>query len=253
MIQDGRYTLVYNGGEYRTVQIEKVAEGDLKDKVILSLKSGQRYSGIAFLSNDNRVMFWRKFSSTNSQERMNAIQNAVNRIAKNPKDAGMAYAMQEGRCCRCGRELTVPASIHAGMGPDCAQKYAWVTADQIEVHKDLVATRVPDSNFAAVESTPNQVLTAALSRTPAQQNAQLMNVLDPKHSVARMVQFHRSTDSKGFYDPFGIDEQLSEAAAAAFWTKRFTATPLDDDRFWGDEAGRAEQAQEDAIYMAEIQ
>lgn len=28
----------------------------------------------------------------------------------------------EGRCCRCGRRLTVPASIEAGIGPECAQR-----------------------------------------------------------------------------------------------------------------------------------
>ncbi len=28
----------------------------------------------------------------------------------------------EGRCCRCGRRLTVPSSIESGIGPDCAQK-----------------------------------------------------------------------------------------------------------------------------------
>jgi hypothetical protein len=26
----------------------------------------------------------------------------------------------EGRCCRCGRKLTVPGSIERGIGPDCA-------------------------------------------------------------------------------------------------------------------------------------
>jgi hypothetical protein len=28
----------------------------------------------------------------------------------------------EGRCCRCGRVLTVPSSIAAGIGPECAGK-----------------------------------------------------------------------------------------------------------------------------------
>ena len=28
----------------------------------------------------------------------------------------------EGRCCRCGRKLTVPESIEAGIGPECAGK-----------------------------------------------------------------------------------------------------------------------------------
>jgi hypothetical protein len=28
----------------------------------------------------------------------------------------------EGKCCRCGRTLTVPESIEAGIGPECAGK-----------------------------------------------------------------------------------------------------------------------------------
>lgn len=29
--------------------------------------------------------------------------------------------MHEGRCCRCGRALTVPSSVEAGIGPECAK------------------------------------------------------------------------------------------------------------------------------------
>lgn len=28
----------------------------------------------------------------------------------------------EGRCCRCGRKLTVPESVESGIGPECATK-----------------------------------------------------------------------------------------------------------------------------------
>lgn len=28
----------------------------------------------------------------------------------------------EGKCCRCGRTLTVPESIESGIGPECASK-----------------------------------------------------------------------------------------------------------------------------------
>lgn len=31
----------------------------------------------------------------------------------------------EGRCCRCGRTLTVPSSIESGIGPECATKGAF--------------------------------------------------------------------------------------------------------------------------------
>ena len=28
----------------------------------------------------------------------------------------------EGKCCRCGRKLTVPSSVESGIGPECAGK-----------------------------------------------------------------------------------------------------------------------------------
>ena len=28
----------------------------------------------------------------------------------------------EGRCCRCGRKLTVPESVESGVGPECARR-----------------------------------------------------------------------------------------------------------------------------------
>jgi hypothetical protein len=31
----------------------------------------------------------------------------------------------EGKCCRCGRKLTVPESIESGIGPECAGKVNW--------------------------------------------------------------------------------------------------------------------------------
>jgi len=30
----------------------------------------------------------------------------------------------EGKCCKCGRKLTVPSSVASGIGPECAAKMA---------------------------------------------------------------------------------------------------------------------------------
>jgi hypothetical protein len=35
------------------------------------------------------------------------------------------YGRATGNCSCCGRELTDPASIAAGIGPVCAEKYGW--------------------------------------------------------------------------------------------------------------------------------
>lgn len=256
MIQDGKYTLVYSGGDYRTVAIENITEEGhtFKGKTILSRKSGNRYEGIAFLSSDNRVMLWKRFRAEFDQTRLNRLQEAVNRIAKNPKEAGMAYAIHEGRCCRCGRELTVPASIHAGMGPDCAEKYGWEKADQVAVHDTLAATRTPDSVYAGTSDAKDVTPATKLAPAPVVKPAPVVVKDDV---VARMVSFQRTMEPTKFADPFEIGETLTDAAAVNFWTKRFSSTPIEDDRFWGDEAGRQEiideQAAERASLVAEEQ
>lgn len=47
------------------------------------------------------------------------------RIASNPHAEAVAYGKRTGVCCICGRELTNHASIDAGIGPICADKYGW--------------------------------------------------------------------------------------------------------------------------------
>lgn len=44
-------------------------------------------------------------------------------IADNPKEAAVNWGKRTGRCSCCGRELTDPDSIAAGIGPICASKW----------------------------------------------------------------------------------------------------------------------------------
>lgn len=39
-----------------------------------------------------------------------------------PRFGEFVEVRHEGRCCRCGRKLTVPESIDSGLGPECAEK-----------------------------------------------------------------------------------------------------------------------------------
>jgi hypothetical protein len=36
--------------------------------------------------------------------------------------AGLVEVFHAGRCCRCGRMLTTPESVAAGIGPECAKR-----------------------------------------------------------------------------------------------------------------------------------
>ena len=119
-IAEGLYTVTLGDGTRRTFRVRTRQAGPLIGKRIISYLGGpdneQDYVGFAFLSDgDTRISIWKKFQNSDLEK------YAVVLLA-DPKAAGEAYAMESGRCYRCNRVLTVPASIHRGMGPECAQK-----------------------------------------------------------------------------------------------------------------------------------
>jgi hypothetical protein len=135
-IPDGRYTVVYPTGDYRTLRFQTPPAGkSLAGKQIISFKQGKNYTGFAFLVN-GRVHFWSRFKDQNVPDRLQKIERAVQRVLADPEQAGLAFAMKENKCYRCGRDLTVPASLHRGMGPECAGKVGgWKKADQQAVYQ----------------------------------------------------------------------------------------------------------------------
>lgn len=62
---------------------------------------------------------------TRVRECDDATETHVVRIIADPKGEAIAYGQRTGQCCICGRELTNHASIDAGIGPICAEKYGW--------------------------------------------------------------------------------------------------------------------------------
>lgn len=53
----------------------------------------------------------------------NKVRSLIEELNADPLAAAMKYGKLSGRCCSCGRDLTDPASIEAGIGPVCAQKF----------------------------------------------------------------------------------------------------------------------------------
>lgn len=67
------------------------------------------------------VRLTRKSQYTDQSKPVLAIRWVLARLwANQPIDPAKIYHI--GRCGRCGRALTVPASIEAGIGPECAGK-----------------------------------------------------------------------------------------------------------------------------------
>jgi len=52
-----------------------------------------------------------------------ALRALLLELEANPLVAAVKYGKLSGRCCSCGRDLTDPQSIEAGIGPICATKF----------------------------------------------------------------------------------------------------------------------------------
>ena len=166
MILDGRYTIVYASGEYRSLRVRTAQDGPLAGRHILSLPSNRdpsstdraayKWQGCGFLEeaaseSGVRVRFWKKFREASGLERCRRIQSAVNRIAADPLKAGQAYAMKTNRCARCDRPLSVPASLAHGLGPECAGKASgrWTKKDNAKVYEAALGISARDVEAAS--------------------------------------------------------------------------------------------------------
>lgn len=130
VIHDGTYTVVLNEqGEYRTLKIvkadpEQVSKYKLPQGAqIASFLSGadneSNYTGFAFVKGPDAAV-WARFKADSTL--VKALKALLTADKEARIDMGHAYALESGRCWRCGRKLTVPASINRGLGPICADK-----------------------------------------------------------------------------------------------------------------------------------
>lgn len=53
-----------------------------------------------------------------------ALNYTFNGFIAQAKECAQVEVWHEGKCCRCGRKLTVPESIESGIGPECGSKKA---------------------------------------------------------------------------------------------------------------------------------
>jgi hypothetical protein len=53
------------------------------------------------------------------------VKETIMGAANDPLNAAIRYGKVSGECSCCGRELTDPKSIEAGIGPICATKFGW--------------------------------------------------------------------------------------------------------------------------------
>jgi len=123
----GFYTVVFdqsNPDDYVTLKIKVVENGGLKGKTIVSYLSGSdnenSYTGFAFLNRSNYSV-WKKYTGMLARQ-VEALNLLLGFNTEERFVTREAYALRSSNCSNCGRTLTVPASIHRGLGPDCAAR-----------------------------------------------------------------------------------------------------------------------------------
>jgi hypothetical protein len=129
-IPEGTYTVLLDADDYVTLRVEKASFIKDADKTMVSYLYGPdndlSYKGFAFV-NTTGIAVWSKFKN---ESRIVKAANILWNIAQ--AEAGLidahelflqvaeAYALRSGNCIRCGKTLTVPASLTRGLGPVCA-------------------------------------------------------------------------------------------------------------------------------------
>ncbi len=124
-VPDGRYTVAWDE-HYKTLRVQTQDQFDdfMPGVTILKFLSGSNndsdYTSFGHVDpRTGEVKVWRKHQANPH------LREAVKVLLGDPKAASQAYAIESDSCSRCGRTLTVPASLHAGLGPECAKKVTW--------------------------------------------------------------------------------------------------------------------------------
>lgn len=113
-------TIVGKTARY-TYRIRKAKDGDLFFVSLLTGSDNQTdYSYIGCLT-DVRG-FWTTSKTRNpTSAPVYGFGWVMNHLRSGVVPAGMQI-WHEGKCCRCARKLTDPASIERGIGPECLKK-----------------------------------------------------------------------------------------------------------------------------------
>jgi hypothetical protein len=119
VVPNGTYTVVDNDSR-TTIRVKDCKFGDFPPGTqVAEFLSGPDneadYTGFAFVQG-SVVKIWTRYKGS---EKLKRAMDILMRPGKY-KEAGEQYAIKSNRCWRCNRKLTVPTSVHRGLGPECA-------------------------------------------------------------------------------------------------------------------------------------
>lgn len=99
------FSLVRSGPNEGSIYVKSIDKDDF----------GER----RYLGKITEGRFFKAFKTTDEE------QAQIIAAASDPEAAAIAYGRRLGACSVCGRKLTNHASIDAGIGPICAEKFGW--------------------------------------------------------------------------------------------------------------------------------
>lgn len=120
----GTFTVEFPDGGYETIRLRRAewADGKIAAQFLSGPDNGSDFTGFAFVDPSGRVNVWKRFRGLVGSRKETAVRIILRMGADEQMDAREGYAQRSGRCSCCGRELTVPASLHRGLGPVCARR-----------------------------------------------------------------------------------------------------------------------------------
>lgn len=122
------FTVSNNSGKHMTFKVIKfVNQGNGLDSFYVMRKEGSRFQYMGFLNGRDEVQL--TFKSRNVYGLSNTsdcvlVFNWAMKVIKGISKLPYGYDIKhEGKCGRCGRNLTHPQSIETGFGPECVKHY----------------------------------------------------------------------------------------------------------------------------------
>lgn len=121
-IHTGFYTVQLDDSLHLTLRIEDASKEWNTNAYVVGVLTGtdntSDYTNFAFLYKSGRIQMWKKFS-TGYDNWKDALQFLVLGDVSERAKMGKMFAVQSGRCWRCGRLLTTLDSVADGIGPVC--------------------------------------------------------------------------------------------------------------------------------------
>ena len=117
------FTVHNNKGKHYTYKIQKKPKWPFCVYVLTGEDNTSNYTYLGTYNPRNfKVYLTGKSKYKEDSMIVKVVRWAITRVSSGkpvPEGYGIRH---DGRCCRCGRLLTTPESIEAGIGPECRKK-----------------------------------------------------------------------------------------------------------------------------------